>query len=122
MDRLPFVHSEINVGTHAPPRRHSVAPGRTVAITYGTYDLFHVGHVRLFRRIKERFGFLIVAVSTDEFNAGKGKQTLVSTLGLDGARRQLGDTIHDAITALTIFGSEANGLRETARFFATREN
>jgi farnesyl diphosphate synthase len=54
-------------------------------------------------------------------DAHKGKQTLVSTLGLDGARRQLGDTIHDAITALTIFGSEANGLRETARFFATRE-
>lgn len=47
------------------------------AITYGTYDLFHVGHVRLFRRIKERFGFLIVAVSTDEFNAIKGKQSVV---------------------------------------------
>lgn len=50
---------------------------RGVAITYGTYDLFHVGHVRLFRRIKERWGFLIVAVSTDEFNAAKGKQAVV---------------------------------------------
>jgi glycerol-3-phosphate cytidylyltransferase len=48
-----------------------------VAITYGTYDLMHVGHVRLFRRIKERFDFLIVAVSTDEFNAIKGKRSVV---------------------------------------------
>jgi glycerol-3-phosphate cytidylyltransferase len=77
MDRLPFVHSEINVGTHAPPRRRSVAPGRTVAITYGTYDLFHIGHVRLFERIKQRYGFLVVAVSTDAFNAVKGKRSVV---------------------------------------------
>lgn len=55
-------------------------------------------------------------------DADKGKQTLVSKLGLDGARRQLGDTVHDALTALHSFGNEANGLRETARFFATREN
>lgn len=50
---------------------------RGTALTYGTFDLFHVGHVRLFRRIKERYGFLIVAVSTDEFNAVKGKQSAV---------------------------------------------
>ena len=53
------------------------APDRTVAITYGTYDLFHIGHVRLFERIKQRFGTLIVAVSTDEFNAVKGKRSVV---------------------------------------------
>jgi glycerol-3-phosphate cytidylyltransferase len=60
-------------------RRLHAAPDapRGTAITYGTYDLFHVGHVRLFRRIKERFGFLIVAVSTDEFNAVKGKRSVV---------------------------------------------
>lgn len=49
----------------------------STAITYGTYDLFHMGHVHLFRRIKERWGRLIVAVSTDEFNALKGKQSVV---------------------------------------------
>lgn len=49
----------------------------TVALTYGTYDLFHVGHVRLFQRIKQRFDRLVVAVSTDEFNALKGKKSVV---------------------------------------------
>jgi len=62
----------------APPRRSLELPlGTTVAITYGTYDLFHVGHVRLFERIKRCFDFLVVAVSTDEFNAVKGKQSTV---------------------------------------------
>lgn len=50
----------------------------SVAITYGTYDLFHVGHVRLFMRIKAQFDRLIVAVSTDEFNAIKGKRSVMS--------------------------------------------
>jgi len=50
---------------------------QTVAITYGTFDLFHVGHVRLFQRIKQRYDRLIVAVSTDGFNALKGKQAVV---------------------------------------------
>lgn len=49
----------------------------TVALTYGTYDLFHIGHVRLFERIRERWDRLIVAVSTDEFNAIKGKRSVV---------------------------------------------
>ncbi|MEQ1768744.1 MAG: farnesyl diphosphate synthase [Devosia sp.] len=55
-------------------------------------------------------------------DAGKGKQTLVARLGPDAARRHLGDIVRDAITALTPFGPEAATLRETARFFATREN
>lgn len=58
----------------------TLTPGKretTTAITYGTYDLFHIGHLNLFRRIKERFDVLIVAVSTDEFNAVKGKKSTV---------------------------------------------
>ncbi len=37
-------------------------------ITYGTFDLMHYGHVNLFQRAKQLGDYLIVAVSTDEFN------------------------------------------------------
>jgi len=46
-------------------------------ITYGTFDMFHIGHLNLLRRLAEMGSRLIVAVSTDEFNAGKGKRTLI---------------------------------------------
>lgn len=43
-------------------------------LTYGTYDLLHYGHIRLLKRAKELGDYLIVAVSTDEFNAIKNKK------------------------------------------------
>ncbi len=43
-------------------------------LTYGTYDLMHYGHIRLLKRAKQQGDYLIVAVSTDEFNAIKGKK------------------------------------------------
>jgi glycerol-3-phosphate cytidylyltransferase len=46
---------------------------RTV-LTYGTFDLFHIGHVRLLKRARSLGHRLIVAVSSDEFNARKGKK------------------------------------------------
>src|SRR5690554_6149084 len=46
-------------------------------ITYGTFDMFHIGHLRLLRRLKAIGDRVIVAVSTDEFNNLKGKQTLI---------------------------------------------
>ena len=42
-------------------------------ITYGTYDLLHVGHINLLRRARELGDYLIVVLSTDEFNALKHK-------------------------------------------------
>lgn len=46
-------------------------------ITYGTFDMFHIGHLNLLKRLSELGDELIVAVSTDEFNALKGKKTLI---------------------------------------------
>lgn len=43
-------------------------------ITYGTYDLLHWGHIRLLQRAKALGDYLIVALSTDEINAFKGKE------------------------------------------------
>ncbi|WNC71293.1 glycerol-3-phosphate cytidylyltransferase [Thalassotalea psychrophila] len=49
----------------------------TKVITYGTFDMFHIGHLNLLKRLKSLGDELIVAVSTDEFNLLKGKKTLI---------------------------------------------
>ncbi len=46
-------------------------------ITYGTFDLFHIGHVRLLQRLAGLGDHLTVCVSTDEFNAIKGKSSVI---------------------------------------------
>ncbi|PTI70946.1 glycerol-3-phosphate cytidylyltransferase [Staphylococcus succinus] len=44
-------------------------------ITYGTYDLLHYGHIELLRRAREMGDYLVVALSTDEFNRVKNKKS-----------------------------------------------
>ena len=44
-------------------------------ITYGTFDLLHWGHINILKRAKEMGDYLIVAISTDEFNRLKHKQS-----------------------------------------------
>ena len=46
-------------------------------LTYGTFDMFHIGHLRLLQRLSELGDELIVGVSTDKFNHIKGKNVLI---------------------------------------------
>jgi glycerol-3-phosphate cytidylyltransferase len=47
-------------------------------ITYGTFDLLHYGHINLLKRAKELGDYLIVGLSTNEFNEIKGKSCYFS--------------------------------------------
>lgn len=47
-------------------------------ITYGTFDLLHYGHINILRRAKGLGDYLVVGLSSDEFNAIKGKKSYFS--------------------------------------------
>lgn len=51
---------------------------KRVVLTYGTFDLLHYGHVLLLQRAKALGDYLVVGLSTDEFNKVKGKQCALS--------------------------------------------
>ena len=44
-------------------------------ITFGTFDLFHIGHLRILQRAKELGHYLIVGISTDQLNFNKKQKT-----------------------------------------------
>ncbi|UWX04698.1 adenylyltransferase/cytidyltransferase family protein [Pseudoxanthomonas sp. NC8] len=50
----------------------------TVVLTYGTFDLLHVGHVNLLRRARALGDTLLVGLSSDSFNAIKQKRATQS--------------------------------------------
>ena len=50
---------------------------RTV-ITYGTFDILHIGHINLLRRSRALGDRLVVGLSSDEFNRGKHKSSLLN--------------------------------------------
>ena len=58
-------------------------------LTYGTFDLLHYGHVRLLQRAAALGDYLVVALSTDEFNASKGKSSFYSY----GIRKEMLESI-----------------------------
>ena len=48
-----------------------------IIITYGTFDMFHIGHLNLLKRLKALGSKLYVGVSSDTFNELKGKKVLI---------------------------------------------
>lgn len=49
-------------------------------VTFGTFDVFHVGHLRLLERARAQGGYLIVGISTDELNRSKKQRDPVYSL------------------------------------------
>lgn len=66
-----------DVETYLSDERFRV-PEVGIVLTYGTFDCLHHGHIKLLREAKKLGDYLIVGVSTDEFNAVKGKRARFS--------------------------------------------
>jgi glycerol-3-phosphate cytidylyltransferase len=59
-------------------RKHNERQFVKKVITYGTFDLLHHGHISLLKRARDMGDHLTVALSTDNFNACKGKKCFQS--------------------------------------------
>lgn len=74
---LPLAESSDSDMTKPSTEKQTVQK-QTVVLTYGTFDLFHIGHLKMLERLRAMGDRLIVAVSTDEFNRLKGKTSVYS--------------------------------------------
>ena len=89
----------------------------TTVITDGTFDLFHIGHVNLLRRLRELGDRLVVGCSTDEFNALKGKQSAMPYEHRAGILRSL-RYVDDVFPENSWEQKRADIAREGAKVFA----
>lgn len=65
----------------AAAKETDIAKKDTVkVITYGTFDLFHEGHYRLLERAKQLGDYLVVGVTTEEYDRARGKLNVVDSL------------------------------------------
>jgi glycerol-3-phosphate cytidylyltransferase len=77
--KLPLLTEIINLLVHQNKQsldlnfKELFKKNYTTVLTYGTFDLLHFGHLEILRRAKDLGDRLIVGLSTDEFNLGKGK-------------------------------------------------
>lgn len=76
-DNSTDVFPSIAIAGGAASRARGAGGAPVRVLTYGTFDLFHIGHLRLLERLRGLGDHLTVGVSTDEFNALKGKSSLV---------------------------------------------
>jgi len=58
------------------PEKSAKEAAMKTVLTYGTFDLFHIGHLNLLERLRGLGDRLLVGVSTDAFNAEKGKRSI----------------------------------------------
>lgn len=79
-------------------------------ITYGTFDLLHYGHINILKRAKAHGDYLIVCLSTDEFNLEKGKKCYFSY----EQRKQLVESIRyvDLVIPETSWEQKRSDVRE----------
>lgn len=54
--------------------------GMKKVITYGSFDLFHEGHYKILKRAKELGDYLIVGVTTEQYDESRGKLNIIDSL------------------------------------------